>query len=153
MYHSVHDNFYYEANLTDPSFSHHTALGLVWGKVALLLATSPILPLDPRDYSTALSTIFSGLEEEYGSNLTAQNISLGGCGLSLSPSLTLSSLEYLNSSISEFTTSAEGLWAELQKAADDPSDLNLLRRLNYQLMQLERAFIVPEGLPGRPFYK
>ena len=79
MYHTVHDNFYYEANLTDPTFSYHTTVGLVWGKVALMLATSPTLPFDPRDYSTALSGILSGLEEEYGDVLTSHDISLGGC--------------------------------------------------------------------------
>ena len=75
--------------------------------------------------------------------------------LSLSPDSSLISLsvDYLNSSIEEFTTSAEGLWEELQKASRDPSDPSLVLRLNYQLMQLERAFIVPQGLPGRPFYK
>ncbi|CAI8052637.1 N-acetylated-alpha-linked acidic dipeptidase 2 [Geodia barretti] len=137
VYHSVHDNFFYEANLTDPSFSHHTAVGLVWGKVALSLATSPVLPYDPRDYSTALTNIMAGLVEEYGEVLSSQNISL----------------DYLNSSIREFTMSAECLWEELQKVSGDPSDLSRVRRLNDQLMQLERAFIVPEGLPGRPYYK
>jgi N-acetylated-alpha-linked acidic dipeptidase len=137
VYHSVHDNFFFEANLTDPSFSYHTTVGLVWGKVALMMATSPVVPFDPRDYSTALSTILSGLEEQYGAVLSHQNISLN----------------YLQSSIKEFTASADQLWVELQKASSDPSDLNRLRRLNYQLMQLERAFITPEGLPGRPYYK
>ena len=68
-----------------------------------------------------------------------------------SPMLLL--LDHLKGSIEKFTTSAERLWLELQKVSDDPSDLSHVRRLNYQLMQLERAFIVPEGLPGRPFYK
>ena len=76
VYHSVHDNFFFQANLTDPSFSHFTALGLVWGKVALLLATSPVVPFDPRDYSSSLSTILSGLKEEYGVVLSSQNITL-----------------------------------------------------------------------------
>ena len=93
MYHSVHDNFFYEANLTDPSFSHHTAVGLVWGKVALSLATSPVLPYDPRDYSTALTNIMAGLVEEYGEVLSSQNISLGRFlqpFLTFSPSLLMS---------------------------------------------------------------
>lgn len=137
VYHSVHDNFYYEANLTDPTFSYHTTVGLVWGKVALMLATSPVLPYDPRHYSTALSNILSGLKEKYETVLTKHNISL----------------DYVQSSIKEFTTSANKLWEELQKASDDPSDLNHLRMINYQLMQLERSFIIPQGLPGRPYFR
>ena len=163
MYHSVHDNFYYEANLTDPTFSYHTTVGLVWGKVALMLATSPVLPYDPRHYSTALSNILSGLKEKYETVLTKHNISLGKYSYthSLSPSLLyimlmlvcLCSLDYVQSSIKEFTTSANKLWEELQKASDDPSDLNHLRMINYQLMQLERSFIIPQGLPGRPYFR
>ena len=76
VYHSVHDNFFFEANLTDQLFTYHTAVGLVWGKVAIMVATSPVVPFDPRDYSSALSTIFSGLENQYGAELSAQNITL-----------------------------------------------------------------------------
>lgn len=90
MYHSVHDNFYYEANLTDPTFSYHTTVGLVWGKVALMLATSPVLPYDPRHYSTALSDILSGLKEKYETVLTKHNISLGKYSYTHSLSLPLS---------------------------------------------------------------
>ena len=61
--------------------------------------------------------------------------------------------DYLSDSVEQFTASADQLWAELQKASGDPSDLNRLRTVNYQLMQLERAFIIPEGLPGRPYFK
>ena len=52
-------------------------MGLVWSKTAILLATSPILPWDPRDYAIALSRIYSDLEGQYGSVLKEQNISLG----------------------------------------------------------------------------
>ena len=64
-----------------------------------------------------------------------------------------SPVDYLESSIEEFTASANQLWAELQNASGDPSDLNGVHMVNYQLMQLERAFIAPEGLPGRPYFK
>ena len=31
--------------------------------------------------------------------------------------------------------------------------LNIIRILNNKLMNIERAFILPEGLPGRPYFK
>ena len=82
MYHSVHDNFFFEANLTDSSFSYHTTVGLVWAKVAVMIATSAVVPFDPRDYSSALSNILSGLKEQYGADLSSQNISLSRCSYS-----------------------------------------------------------------------
>ena len=76
VYHSIHDNFFFEANLTDPAFASHTAVGLVWGKVALMLVTSPVVPFDPRDYYAALADIFSGLEKQYGTDLSQHNLTL-----------------------------------------------------------------------------
>jgi len=43
----------------DLDFSHHLASGLVWVKTGILLATTPILPYDPRDYAVALRSMMS----------------------------------------------------------------------------------------------
>ena len=71
VYHSVHDNIYYETVLIDPDFAYHLTVGKVWGKVAFLLATSPVLPFDPRGYSIALSDNLSGLKNQYETDLSA----------------------------------------------------------------------------------
>ena len=77
VYHSVHDNFYWMQHFGDPGFSRHLASGLVWAKTAILLATTPVLPYDPRDYAIALNRIYSGLVQQYGTVLQQQSISLG----------------------------------------------------------------------------
>ena len=76
VYHSVHDNFYWMSNFGDPSFTHHVAMGLVWSKTAVLIATTPVLPYDPRDYADALDRIFKGLKNQYSLVLEEQNITL-----------------------------------------------------------------------------
>ena len=70
-------------NFADPTFSHHLAIALVWSKLALSLATTPVLPYDPQDYAAALSRIYQNLEKQYGDTLTAQNIDLGMYALAL----------------------------------------------------------------------
>ena len=60
----------------DPSFNTHLTIGLVWSKIAILIATSPILPYDPRDYALVIDRIYNNLESNYGSVLKAENISL-----------------------------------------------------------------------------
>ena len=63
-------------NFGDPDFTHHLAIALVWSKTAILIATTPVLPYNPRDYATALNRIFSNLQNEYGEVLQEQNITL-----------------------------------------------------------------------------
>ena len=77
VYHSVHDNFYWMQHFGDPDFSRHLALGLVWAKTGILLATTPVLPYDPRDYAIALNRIYNGLVQQYTMVLQQQNITLG----------------------------------------------------------------------------
>ena len=77
VYHSVHDNFYWMQHFGDPDFSRHLALGLMWAKTGILLATTPVLPYDPRDYAIALNRIYNGLVQQYAIVLQQQNITLG----------------------------------------------------------------------------
>ena len=77
VYHTVHDNFYWMQHFGDPGFSRHLASGLVWAKTGILLATTPVLPYDPRDYSIALNRIYNGLVQQYAIVLQQQNITLG----------------------------------------------------------------------------
>eukprot|EP00731_Ephydatia_muelleri_P016309 Em0009g733a len=136
VYHSVHDNFYWMTNFGDPSFTHHQALGLMWFKTAILLATTPVLPYDPRDYAISLQNIFASFVQQYGAVLQNQNISV----------------EYIADELEQFVTASVTFWNQLQTAASNTSiSERALRILNNKLMNLERAFIIPEGLPGRQF--
>lgn len=108
----------------------------MWSKTALLLATSPVLPYDPRDYAIALQNIFDSFVQQYGGVLQSQNISL----------------EYITDELNQFVAASITFWNQLQTAASNTSiSERVLRILNNKLMNLERAFIIPEGLPGRQF--
>ncbi|KAL5481832.1 hypothetical protein EMCRGX_G022084 [Ephydatia muelleri] len=136
VYHSVHDNFYWMTNFGDPSFTHHQAMGLMWFKTAILLATTPVLPYDPRDYAISLQNILASFVQQYGAVLQNQNISM----------------EYIADELEQFVTASVTFWNQLQTAASNTSiSERALRILNNKLMNLERAFIIPEGLPGRQY--
>ncbi len=77
VYHSVHDNFFWMTHFGDPTFTHHLAVGLVWSKMAILIATTPVLPYDPRYYALAVERIYESVKSEYGAALEEQNITLG----------------------------------------------------------------------------
>ena len=77
VYHSTHDNFYWSSNFGDPRYTHHKAIGEVWSRVATTLATTPILPYDPTDYSVKLSEMFSELLKVHGDVLEQNSVSTG----------------------------------------------------------------------------
>ena len=61
----------------DPDFSHHKAMGLLWVNIALSLLTAPMFPGKAEDFGFIVEEIFENLNEEYGSVLNQNNVSLG----------------------------------------------------------------------------
>lgn len=63
--------------------------------------------------------------------------------------------DYLSSSVDEFTQASLTLWADIQQAIATNLTMseNIVRIINNKLMNIERAFIHPTGLPGRPLIK
>ena len=63
--------------------------------------------------------------------------------------------DYLSSSVDKFSQASLALWAEIQQAIATNLTMseNIVRIINNKLMNIERAFIHPTGLPGRPMFK
>ena len=55
----------------------------------------------------------------------------------------------------KFSQASLALWAEIQQAIATNLTMseNIVRIINNKLMNVERAFIHPTGLPGRPLLK
>ena len=65
-------------------------------------------------------------------------------------------LAYLEMAISDFTAASINLYNTIQEVKgqiDVRSNENVVRIINNQLMNIERAFIHDDGLPGRPYFK
>lgn len=63
---------------------------------------------------------------------------------------------YLEEAINEFTQTSIDLYNSIQlvkNKTDVKSDENIVRIINNQLMNIERAFLHDEGLPGRSYFK
>lgn len=63
--------------------------------------------------------------------------------------------DYLQGAVGNFTQACVQLWWDIQaaEAAHLTQSENVVRVINNKLMNLERAFIHDEGLPGRPYFK
>ena len=77
VYHSIHDTFEWVKKSVDFNFTHHLALGKVWLRTALYLATTPIIPFGVVEYGDHLSQLAMNLNESTYATLMEQDISLG----------------------------------------------------------------------------
>uniref|UniRef100_A0A1X7V380 Aminopeptidase NAALADL1 n=1 Tax=Amphimedon queenslandica TaxID=400682 RepID=A0A1X7V380_AMPQE len=136
VYHSVHDNYYWMTNFADPSMKYSVAMGELWTQIAMAIATTPIIPYNPVRYYERLLEMYNQLESEHGSALKQNNITTA----------------LLKETLDEFQKAAASLNATLAKY-QNTTNLNIIRMLNKKLINIERAFILPEGLPGRPYLK
>jgi len=132
VYHSIFDSFAYISNISDPEFVYHRVASQIWGLLAIRLADSTILPFDYSNYASELQIYLEEITQYLSSN--------GG-------SIPLNDLR---SAVTVFVDGAN-------KAAQDLKNLQLstdqINKYNDRLTMTERAFLDPNGLPGRQWFK
>jgi len=132
VYHTVHDTFYWQKTFNDPHFKAHLLMSQIAARIVLEAADTPLLPFNLTDYKEALKSNLEALEKDYKSLLQKGNVTL----------------EHLAREVQTFLRNADAF--EQRKAkASETQDFPKLRILNDQMMNMERAFIWPFGLPGR----
>ncbi|KAI0241238.1 Glutamate carboxypeptidase 2 [Lamellibrachia satsuma] len=126
LYHSVYETFHLVDKIMDPTFA-------VWAELARNLADSYILPFDVESFATAIDSYSLFVEFKHGSLMRDHGLA--------------KRLEYLRLAVAQFRSAAD----QFQKRVESVDRQNpmAVRQLNDQMMQLERAFIDPLGLPGR----
>uniref|UniRef100_A0A663LP98 Glutamate carboxypeptidase 2 n=1 Tax=Athene cunicularia TaxID=194338 RepID=A0A663LP98_ATHCN len=138
VYHTVYETYEIVERFYDPTFKNHLTVAQVRGGLVFELANSIVLPFDCRDYASAVSNyahIIYNLSRNHEEELATYSVSF----------------DALFSAVENFTEVAASFHDRLQQI--DTNNLLAVRSLNDQLMLLERAFIDPLGLPGRPFYR
>ena len=138
VYHSVYDNFNWMQQFGDPTFRYSVAAAQVYGMLALRLANADVLPFDFEDYGKALQAYLNDLEEESKK---------GGASGKLQ-------WEEVGKAASRFTAVAQKLGRKLSTAsAGGTIAAGRLPRVNQALMEVERSFLLPGGLPGRTWFR
>ncbi|XP_030854988.1 N-acetylated-alpha-linked acidic dipeptidase 2-like [Strongylocentrotus purpuratus] len=135
VYHSVYENFYYVKNFLDWNFWRHQAMARVYLELSRDLADSLILPFGCVDYAAKLQQAAQGLESNFGEKMAQNGIDF----------------DYMESALDNFTGAAQHF--EMRLTDINVNDPYAVRRVNDQMMQLERAFIDPVGLPGRKWLR
>ncbi|XP_044128512.1 putative N-acetylated-alpha-linked acidic dipeptidase isoform X1 [Bufo gargarizans] len=135
MYHSVYETVDLVSRLMDQGFYYHQAVARLWGEMALRLADDVILHFDCVHYAETLQIIVNDVQSSYGPKLLEHNITLTS----------------IKEAVGEFLQAAKALQSRAETVnRENPLEV---RKINDQLMQLERSFIDPLGVAGNIYYR
>jgi N-acetylated-alpha-linked acidic dipeptidase len=134
VYHSAYDDFYWMNHFGDPGYRYHTLMSQVWGITSLRLANADLLPFDFAAYAGNVRQFLDDLTK--GKDMAQ---------LDLSP---------VRKQIDNFEAVGKRLDQKLSSTLSSGKiDPKLALELNRGMMQVERNWLNPDGIPGRPWFK
>jgi N-acetylated-alpha-linked acidic dipeptidase len=134
VYHSAYDDFFWMNHFGDPGYRYHTLMSQLWGVLALRLANADLLPFDFAAYADNIRQFVNEMEK--GKDMSQ---------LDLKPVL---------DAIVQFETAGKRLDESASRVlASGTIDADLAALINRGTMQVERNWLNPAGIPGRPWFK
>ena len=148
VYHSIYDDFAWMERFGDPEFLTHTMAARIYTVLAMRAAAAEVVPLTFVPYGEALREAVDDLRRMVERKARALDPGRD------QPPLEFAGLADLLRSLAAFEARA----AALDHATDDLARRDnvprgRLTRVNNALARVERAFLLPNGLPGRPWFK
>ena len=128
VYHSAYDTHEWVSRI-DPDFRQHAQLTRIWSTVATRLANADAIPLDAVRYAHRIREFLSDTERRWIAPLPVAGRALA---------------RFDAAAAHHSAATADAL------AAGDTASLEMLNR---GLIAMERAFVDPAGLDGRPWYR
>jgi N-acetylated-alpha-linked acidic dipeptidase len=134
VYHSAYDDFYWMNHFGDPGYRYHTLMSQLWGVTALRLANADLLPFDFASYARNVRQFV----DELAKGKDMSKLDLAG----------------VRKEIDNFEDAGKRVNDALnRKLVAGTVDPKLAFRLNHAMMQVERNWLNPDGIPGRPWFK
>jgi N-acetylated-alpha-linked acidic dipeptidase len=150
VYHSAYDDFFWMNHFGDPGYRYHTLMSQLWGVLALRLANANLLPFDFASYASNIRQFVNELSKE--KNMWGQPSSAVQPG-EARPTPPLD-LKPVLDAIDEFEAAGKRLDESASHAlAAGALDPKLAATINHGTMQVERNWLNPDGIPGRPWFK
>jgi N-acetylated-alpha-linked acidic dipeptidase len=136
VYHSQYDDLYWMEHFGDPGYRYMTAMVEVWGRLGLRLANADVIPYDFRPYASAVGSFLDSLKEV--PNLEEEL-----------------DLKAATAVVDEWRREAEKLHQQTEEALtrEDGTRTETYADLNTALLTVERALLLEDGIPGRPWFK
>jgi N-acetylated-alpha-linked acidic dipeptidase len=130
VYHSVFDNFHWFKKFGDPDFVYEQEMARVYGLEAVRMADADVLPFDYEEYGKEILVYLDGAKKK-------AEVKFGAHAPDFAPA-------------AEGAKHFEEAGAKiLNREKKPPEDAT---KLNHALRDAERALLLPEGLPNRPWY-
>jgi N-acetylated-alpha-linked acidic dipeptidase len=131
VYHSVFDNFSWFKKFGDPDFLYEQQMARVFGLEAVRMAGADILPYDYQTYGKEIKTYIEAARKK-------SEVEFGRKAPKFDGAL---------SAVAKFQQAGTKIWEHQKKFSGDPA------KLNQTLREAERALLIPEGLPNRPWFR
>jgi N-acetylated-alpha-linked acidic dipeptidase len=171
IYHSIYDDFYWYTHFGDPKFEYGRALSQTGGTLVMRMADSDVLPFEFTDaadtiakYVTELKKILKDKQDE----ITEKNTEIDEGVFTATADPTKPYVPPTKEAVPPFLNFAplDNAVVTLKKSAERyekamkaatkagiPAQSAEMAPLNQMLLQSERAYTNPKGLPERPWFK
>lgn len=143
VYHSIYDNFFWMEKFGDPEFITHATAAQLYTLIVMRAAAADVAPLRFGPYARAIG--------DHLDDLRRLSIRRARGSEGKQP-VAIDRLADLKAALDDLRTSADALdrATEALTARDGSADL---AKLNDALARVERAFLLPDGLPNRPWFR
>lgn len=137
LYHTNYDDFFFYENFVDPEFQMGPTVEAVIGTLSLRLANATLLPYDVVKYATDLEMHFDNAEEQ------VRSFYADFAGFKTSTS----AISSLNATANLVAKALE------ERIKSQKISKKKAKQLNAMLLELEKSFLDPEGMPYGDWYK
>jgi N-acetylated-alpha-linked acidic dipeptidase len=131
VYHSAFDNLAWFKKFADPDFAYEQEMARVFGLEAVRMADADVLPYDYEEYAKEIAVYLDAAHHRADNKFGEGVLDFGA----------------VSAAARRFQAAAKKILAWQEYPPRDAA------RLNQALRDAERAFLLPQGLPHRPWYR
>jgi N-acetylated-alpha-linked acidic dipeptidase len=136
VYHALYDDFYWMKHFGDPTFAYHATAARILATMALRFDEADILPFDYAAYASEIARAANDLAARATTQTNGET-----------------KLKAVTEAATELSAAASHASQALKGISSETVDPAKAMKINRALANVEQAFLAPEGLSGRPWYK
>jgi N-acetylated-alpha-linked acidic dipeptidase len=130
VYHSVFDNFTWFTRFADPDFRYEQEMARIYGLEVIRMANADVLPYDYEEYGKEIAAYVDAAQKKAEAKFGNQSPDFAPAA----------------EAAKALSNAGAEIEAKQKNAAENPV------ALNHTLLNAERALLIPEGLPNRPWF-